>query len=391
MSERKVINKYYPIDYDESKLKRVKKPKGASQQTKVRMALPMSVQCTSCSNFMARGSKFNARKETVVEEAYLGNPVYRFYFRCSKCFQELTMKTDPKNCDYVTEKGLKAGFVLHKAGALEDAMEAEEREKLENFDKMKVLEQKSLESLARVELDEAIDTVLLIQSKRAQMSSEELHRKALEALDPTIEVLEDDDLTEEDWAELEEMQQKIASRPPMTTFSTNYPIYPSNGPVIRRIDDEVGSDEEDEEIDPIALRSKLALSKLREKQLNSDEEHRMRPIPSTSTTPSSEESAESNSTTNNGSNSNHNINNDLNSNNNNSTPNSNASTTVPQKPEPGLSKPVFKMPMAKPIQTSTSTSASTAGTKIITTSTTSKAQSPQLLTTKKYSRRDDDE
>lgn len=31
--------------------------------------------------------------------------VFRFYFRCSKCGAEITMKTDPKNSDYTMENG----------------------------------------------------------------------------------------------------------------------------------------------------------------------------------------------------------------------------------------------------------------------------------------------
>lgn len=31
--------------------------------------------------------------------------VFRFYFRCSACAAEMTMKTDPENADYTVEKG----------------------------------------------------------------------------------------------------------------------------------------------------------------------------------------------------------------------------------------------------------------------------------------------
>jgi hypothetical protein len=377
MSERKVINKYYPIDFEPDKVKRVKKPKGAlAQQSKVRIALPMSVQCTNCSNFMARGSKFNARKETVANESYLGNPVYRFYFRCSKCFQELTIKTDPKNADYVAEKGLKAGFVLHKAGAEEEAQEAEEKEKLEGFDKMKALEQKALESMAEAELNEAIDTVLYIQSKRAQMSAEELYRRALEALDPTVEVLdEDEDLTEEDLAELAEMQNRIAQRTSHTFTSSEL----SNGPFIRRITDE---EDGDEEIDPIALRSQQARERLRHQQkqhlngLSDPEESQIhslaQPTDPTQNLPSSDGSSTSTS------------------------PNSSAIPT--QKTSSSTTKTLFKVPLVKALASGSpssnvviistsnaSSSPSTAAT--ASTSTTSTG----LLTSKKYNRRDDDE
>jgi hypothetical protein len=243
MSDRKVINKYYPKDYDPSKLKRDRSKRGQNVQTKVRMALPMSVQCVSCGNFMARGSKFNARKEKVIGEEYLGISALRFYFRCTKCFQELTIKTDPKISDYVAEHGIKANFILHKAGEAEDALEAEEKEKLELFDKMKLLEQKSIASLAETEINDAIDTVLMLQSRRAQLSTEELHNRALSSIFNPQDIIEsEEDLTQDELDELIEMENAMQRR-------------------ASKID-------EDEE-DPIAARSRLARQRI-ESQRNGE-------------------------------------------------------------------------------------------------------------------------
>ena len=73
MGERKVMNKYFPPDFDPSKIPRTKKDALPTNFT-VRMMLPMSVRCTTCGEYMYKGKKFNSRKEDVEgpEGEYLG-------------------------------------------------------------------------------------------------------------------------------------------------------------------------------------------------------------------------------------------------------------------------------------------------------------------------------
>lgn len=61
MGERKVLNKYFPPDFDPAKLPRGKRAEHNSM--KVRMMLPMSVRCNTCGNFMYKGTKFNCKKQ----------------------------------------------------------------------------------------------------------------------------------------------------------------------------------------------------------------------------------------------------------------------------------------------------------------------------------------
>jgi hypothetical protein len=120
MSERKVLTKYYPPDFDPSLVGRARKPKGAAAagpkvQT-VRLMAPFSLRCIACGEYMYRGRKFNARKETPQGEKYLGIQLYRFYIRCTRCSAEIVFRTDPKNQDYVVERGAKRNTDPWKRG-----------------------------------------------------------------------------------------------------------------------------------------------------------------------------------------------------------------------------------------------------------------------------------
>ncbi len=72
MGERKVLNKYYPPDFDHTLIPKRKQEK--NRQYQVRMMLPMSVSCLTCGEYMYRGKKFNSKTERVdgEEGTYLG-------------------------------------------------------------------------------------------------------------------------------------------------------------------------------------------------------------------------------------------------------------------------------------------------------------------------------
>ncbi|KAK3327645.1 CWC16 protein [Cercophora scortea] len=135
MSERKVLSKYYPADFDPSLLGRSRKPKetGPRVQT-VRLMAPFSMKCVACGEYMYRGRKFNARKETPQEERYLGIQLYRFYIRCTRCSAEIIFRTDPRNQNYIVEKGAKRNTEPWRRG-LEGELDESDEARLDRIER----------------------------------------------------------------------------------------------------------------------------------------------------------------------------------------------------------------------------------------------------------------
>ena len=94
MSERKVLNKYIPPDFDPSKIPKIKKKKTQGVElVKVRLMTPFSMRCETCGEFISKSKKFNAKKEKCLGEEYLGISIFRFYIRCPSCSIEIVFKT----------------------------------------------------------------------------------------------------------------------------------------------------------------------------------------------------------------------------------------------------------------------------------------------------------
>ncbi|OTB16958.1 hypothetical protein K445DRAFT_316485 [Daldinia sp. EC12] len=162
MSERKVLTKYYPPDFDPSQIKRVKGPKNAGPKVQtVRLAAPFSMKCTTCGEYIYKGRKFNARKETPLDEKYLGIQIFRFYIRCTRCSGQITFKTDPKNQDYACESGAKRSTEPWRVGRDEtdeerlDRLEKEEEER----NAMVELEAKTVDAKREMAVADALDEI----------------------------------------------------------------------------------------------------------------------------------------------------------------------------------------------------------------------------------------
>ncbi|KAL9018439.1 MAG: hypothetical protein Q9185_004282 [Variospora sp. 1 TL-2023] len=169
MSERKVLTKYYPPDFDPSKITRARRPRGTTPpgpkvQT-VRLMAPFSMKCVSCGEYIYKGRKFNARKETT-DEKYYSISIFRFYIRCTRCSAEITFKTDPKNMDYTCERGAKRNFEIWRQGGGGDGEKETDEERLDRREReeeeksaMEELEAKVVDAKQEMAIADALDEI----------------------------------------------------------------------------------------------------------------------------------------------------------------------------------------------------------------------------------------
>ncbi|KAK8101773.1 hypothetical protein PG999_012147 [Apiospora kogelbergensis] len=178
MSERKVLTKYYPPDFDPSALGRQRKPKQAGPRViTVRLMAPFSMRCLTCGEYLPKGRKFNARKETNQEEKYLGIQIFRFYIRCTRCSAEITFKTDPRVNDYVCERGAKRNTEPWRP--LKEETDEERLDRLEKEEEernaMEELEAKTVDAKREMAVADMLDEI------RTSNDAERQEREDLEA------------------------------------------------------------------------------------------------------------------------------------------------------------------------------------------------------------------
>lgn len=156
MSERKVINKYYPADFDPSKLPRAKKK---NKLKDVRIMTPYNMTCKSCGECIPRATKFNALKEPIKDEKYFNLTIYRFYLKCPRCIKKIILKTNLKDKEYDIESGATENYAQLKQ-QVKDCIEEKEAEvEKEKIDPMMLLENKTKASQLQIEANEQIHSI----------------------------------------------------------------------------------------------------------------------------------------------------------------------------------------------------------------------------------------
>nr|CAG4637432.1 EOG090X0G3U [Ceriodaphnia reticulata]SVE73259.1 EOG090X0G3U [Ceriodaphnia reticulata] len=191
MSERKVLNKYYPPDFDPSKIPRVRQAK--NKQFTVRLMAPFNMKCKTCGEYIYKGKKFNARKEDVENETYLGIRIYRFYIKCTRCLSEISFKTDPASTDYVVEAGATRNFMALKLAEEQAVREMEAEKEEERTNPMKLLENRTKASRGEIEMVETLEELKELNKRKVVVNFDDMLYRYDEARQTEAEVQENED------------------------------------------------------------------------------------------------------------------------------------------------------------------------------------------------------
>ncbi|ATY66807.1 mRNA splicing protein Yju2 [Cordyceps militaris CM01] len=230
MSERKVLQKWYPPDFDPRTITGKSGPKktGPKIQT-VRLMAPFSMKCLTCGEFIYRGRKFNSRKVTDQAHRYLNIQIYSFHIKCTRCSAEITFRTDPKNNDYAMVSGAMRNMEpwRDRAAANEsledrlDRLELEEAEaageEAEGRNAMEELEVKNADARREMAAADALDE---IRQRNAR-----IHRSEKDGVDYADAVVrgEDEERVRQD-AEDTEAARRAFARPLIRVEEKRQPL-----------------------------------------------------------------------------------------------------------------------------------------------------------------------
>jgi len=132
------------------------------------------MRCKTCGEYIYKGKKFNARKEDVMGQTYLGIQIYRFYIKCTKCLREITFKTDPANGDYELEHGAIRNFESIRLAEKQAKEEATKLAEEEALNPMKLLENRTRDSRQEMAAIEALEDIKELNARHADIQIEQM-------------------------------------------------------------------------------------------------------------------------------------------------------------------------------------------------------------------------
>ncbi|KAL1462221.1 hypothetical protein WDU94_014074 [Cyamophila willieti] len=148
-----------------------------NRQYTVRLMAPFNMRCATCGEYIYKGKKFNARKEDVEDEDYLGIRIYRFYIKCTRCLQEISFRTDPKSTDYEIEAGATRNFMALKKAEEQAKREEEEEKEADANNPMKMLENRTEQSKQEMELVEALEELRELNVRQGNVDFDQMLSK----------------------------------------------------------------------------------------------------------------------------------------------------------------------------------------------------------------------
>jgi len=214
------------------------------------MMVPMSIRCLICGEFIYKGKKFNARKETVQNEEYLGIKIFRFYIKCTRCSSEITIKTDPKNSDYECEMGATRNFEGWKEGEKKMEEFRKQREEEEQGNAMKALENKTMDNKMEMDILDGLDEIRSLNARASKVDPMDILAHLQQQVQEVVI------LDEEEEQALKELKQKQSDcnvleeeeeeeivpyvpikQEPKAEVKTNPPTPKSNNPFVLAVTD----------------------------------------------------------------------------------------------------------------------------------------------------------
>ena len=104
------------------------------------------------------------------------------YLQCTRCLQEISFKTDPRNTDYEIEAGATRNFMALKLAEEQAIREEEEAREEEASNPMKLLENRTKQSKNEIELLESLEELKDLNRRQEAVDYDSM----LLAYDPTI-------------------------------------------------------------------------------------------------------------------------------------------------------------------------------------------------------------
>jgi len=135
---------------------------------------PFNMKCNTCHEYIYKGKKFNARKEDVENEDYLGIRIYRFYIKCTRCLSEISFKTDPASTDYVIEAGATRNFMALKLAEEQAMREIEAEKEEERTNPMKLLENRTKASRGEIEMVETLEELKELNKRKVVVNFDDM-------------------------------------------------------------------------------------------------------------------------------------------------------------------------------------------------------------------------